>query len=70
MPEPLALGSARRTPFRDELSVAVESTYNAYWLIDGLQKAGYPAQMVNTLALPQYAGSSTATTVMHSTPPI
>jgi transposase len=34
----------------------VESTYNAYWLIDGLQAAGYPAKMVNTLAVPQYAG--------------
>lgn len=44
-------------PFRNELhAVAVESTYNAYWLIDGLRGMGFTAQMVNTLAVPQYAG--------------
>lgn len=57
LPNDLPLIDAALTPFRSELAgVAVESTYNAYWLIDGLQKAGYPAQMVNTLAVPQYAG--------------
>jgi transposase len=44
-------------PFREGLAgVAVESTYNAYWLIDGMQALGYPMRMVNTLAVPQYAG--------------
>lgn len=53
----LPLIDAALAPFRSELAgVAVESTYNAYWLIDGLQTAGYPVQMVNTLAVPQYAG--------------
>ena len=57
LPNDLPLIDAALAPFRDELDgVAVESTYNAYWLIDGLQTAGYPAQMVNTLAVPQYAG--------------
>lgn len=57
LPNDLTLIGAALAPFRDELTgVAVESTYNAYWLIDGLQAAGYPAQMVNTLAVPQYAG--------------
>jgi len=57
LPNDLPLINAALAPFRDELTgVAVESTYNAYWLIDGLQAAGYPAQMVNTLAVPQYAG--------------
>lgn len=57
LPNDLPSIDAALTPFRDELrGVAVESTYNAYWLIDGLQSAGYPAQMVNTLAVPQYAG--------------
>lgn len=57
LPNDLPLIDAALAPFRSELTgVAVESTYNAYWLIDGLQKAGYPAQMVNTLAVPQYAG--------------
>ncbi|WP_147654169.1 IS110 family transposase [Vulcaniibacterium gelatinicum] len=57
LPNELGLIDAALAPFRDGLcGVAVESTYNAYWLIDGLQAAGYPAQMVNTLAVPQYAG--------------
>lgn len=57
LPNDLSVIGAALTPFRDELTgVAVESTYNAYWLIDGLQAAGYPAVMVNTLAAPQYAG--------------
>ncbi|MDD5058141.1 MAG: IS110 family transposase [Sideroxydans sp.] len=36
--------------------VAVESTYNWYWLVDGLQDAGYTAHLVNTAAVKQYDG--------------
>lgn len=44
-------------PFRDELTgVAVESTYNWYWLVDGLADHGYPMHLVNTAAVPQYDG--------------
>lgn len=44
-------------PFRDELTgVAVESTYNRYWLVDGLAAHGYPMHLVNTAAVPQYDG--------------
>ncbi|MFN7184485.1 MAG: transposase, partial [Thermomonas haemolytica] len=57
LPNDLSLLDAALMPFRDGLAgVAVESTYNAYWLIDGLQAQGYPMRMVNTLAVPQYAG--------------
>lgn len=57
LPNDLSLLNAALMPFRDGLAgVAVESTYNAYWLIDGLQSQGYPMRMVNTLAVPQYAG--------------
>jgi transposase len=57
LPNDLAVIDAALMPFRDELTgIAVESTCNAYWLIDGLQAMGYPAKMVNTLAVPQYAG--------------
>jgi transposase len=57
LPNDLSVIDQALAPFREELvGVAVESTYNAYWLIDGLQAAGYPAKMVNTLAVPQYAG--------------
>jgi len=44
-------------PYRVELAgVAVESTFNWYWLVDGLQAAGYPMRLVNTSAVHQYAG--------------
>jgi transposase len=44
-------------PFHDELvGTAVESTYNWYWLVDGLAEHGYRMHLVNTAAVPQYAG--------------
>jgi len=44
-------------PFQEELAgVAVESTYNWYWLVDGLMDEGYRVHLVNTAAIPQYAG--------------
>ena len=36
--------------------VAVESTYNWYWLVDGLQDAGFVVHLVNTTAVKQYDG--------------
>jgi transposase len=42
-------------PYRNELvGVAVESTYNWYWLVDGLKDHGYAVRLVNTTAIPQY----------------
>jgi len=44
-------------PFRDEVAgIVVESTYNWYWLVDGLKDHGYTAHLANTAAVPQYAG--------------
>ncbi|MDT8453277.1 MAG: transposase, partial [Gammaproteobacteria bacterium] len=44
-------------PFRDDISgVVVESTYNWYWLVDGLMDKGYPVHLANTLAIQQYNG--------------
>ncbi len=44
-------------PFRAGLqSVAVESTFNWYWLVDGLADHGYDLQLVNTSAVHQYDG--------------
>ena len=44
-------------PYRYTLQgVAVESTFNWYWLVDGLQEAGYPMHLVNTAAVKQYDG--------------
>jgi hypothetical protein len=43
--------------YRDSLkSIAVESTFNWYWLVDGLIEQGYDVQLVNTAAIKQYDG--------------
>lgn len=36
--------------------VVVESTYNWYWLVDGLQDAGLNVHLANTAAIKQYEG--------------
>lgn len=44
-------------PFRDTLQgVVVESTYNWYWLVDGLQEHGYKLHLANPAAIKQYEG--------------
>ena len=44
-------------PHRDELAgVVVESTYNWYWLVDGLMAAGYVVKLANTGAIKPYDG--------------
>ena len=44
-------------PFKDNIEgIAVESTYNWYWLVDGLMAAGYRVHLVNTAAVKQYEG--------------
>jgi transposase len=37
-------------------SIAVESTFNWYWLVDGLIDIGYRVHLANTLAIQQYKG--------------
>ena len=44
-------------PHREALvGVVVESTYNWYWLVDGLQAHGYRVHLANTSAIQQYSG--------------
>ncbi len=44
-------------PFQDDISgIVVESTYNWYWLVDGLMERGYPVHLANTLTIQQYNG--------------
>jgi transposase len=44
-------------PFKSRLkSVAVESTYNWYWLVDGLRALGYPVVLANPAQIDQYSG--------------
>jgi transposase len=44
-------------PHKERLvSVVVESTYNWYWLVDGLDELGYPMVLAHPAAMQQYAG--------------
>ena len=36
--------------------IVVESTYNWYWLVDGLMEAGYRVHLANPAAIQQYRG--------------
>lgn len=45
------------TPFRDDLAgLALESTYNWYWLADGLIEAGFDVHLANTARMGEYGG--------------
>ena len=45
------------SPFRKKLAgLVVESTYNWYWLVDGLMEAGFGVHLANTAAIKQYEG--------------
>lgn len=57
VPNELAKIVALLEPFRTDLvSVAVESTFNWYWLVDGLRAAGFDVKLVNTAAIVEYEG--------------
>ena len=44
-------------PYKKRLErVAVESTYNWYWLVDGLQALKYPVVLANPAGMVQYSG--------------
>jgi transposase len=44
-------------PYREKIEgVVVESTFNWYWLVDGLMEAGYRMHLANTAAIQQYGG--------------
>jgi transposase len=44
-------------PYKDELkAIAVESTFNWYWLVDGLRDDGYPVHLANPAAMKEYKG--------------
>ena len=44
-------------PYREEIEgIAVESTWNWYWLVDGLMDAGYRVHLTNTWAAQQWDG--------------
>lgn len=44
-------------PYRKEIvGLAVESTFNWYWLVDGLMDNGYRVHLANPSAIKQYEG--------------
>src|SRR5262245_37247917 len=44
-------------PYREQIdSLVVESTYNWYWLVDGLKAAGYEVKLANPSAMEPYQG--------------
>jgi len=48
---------AALAPYREHLiGIVVESTFNWYWLVDGLKEAGYQLHLANPAACKQYDG--------------
>lgn len=57
LPNNLAEILAALAYWRDEIvGVVVESTFNWYWLVDGLMEAGYQVHLANTTAIKKYEG--------------
>jgi transposase len=57
LPNELVLIRQTLRPFQGELvGIAVESTYNWYWMVDGLMEEGYKVHLANPSAIQQYTG--------------
>jgi transposase len=57
LPNDLALILKELSVYQCELQgIVVESTYNWYWLVDGLMEQGYKMHLANTAAIQQYEG--------------
>ena len=57
LPNDLNRVLAALKPFQDTLeAVVVESTFNWYWLVDGLQEHGYKLHLANPAAMVKYSG--------------
>ncbi len=57
LPNDLALILKEVSVYQTELQgIVVESTYNWYWLVDGLMEQGYKVHLANTAAIQQYEG--------------
>jgi transposase len=54
LPNELELLLQALTPYQDQLQgIVVESTYNWYWLVEGLMAAGDHVHLANTTAIEQ-----------------
>jgi transposase len=57
LPNDLSLITQQLSTYRRSLEgIVVESTYNWYWLVDGLMEKGYRLHLANTAAIQQYNG--------------
>src|SRR5438132_6467839 len=57
LPNDLPLIAQQLSGYRDALQgIVVESTYNWYWLVDGLMDKGHQIHLANTAAIQQYEG--------------
>jgi transposase len=57
LPNDLALILKELCVYQSHLEgIVVESTYNWYWLVDGLMEQGYKVHLANTAAIQQYEG--------------
>lgn len=57
LPNELPIVLSELAPYKKRIeAIAVESTFNWYWLVDGLMEAGYKVELVNTAAVRQYEG--------------
>ena len=57
LPNDLTCILPQLAPYREKIqAIAVESTFNWYWLVDGLMEAGYTVKLVNTVAVKIYDG--------------
>jgi len=57
LPNDIELVRLELEPFGEDIEgLVVESTYNWYWLVDGLMDAGYQVHLANTAAIVQYEG--------------
>jgi hypothetical protein len=57
LPNELAMILKELSVYREQVEgIVVESTYNWYWLVDGLMGEGYRVHLANTAAIQQYEG--------------
>src|SRR5438067_10090639 len=57
LPNDLPTILGQLAPYQTELKgLVVESTYNWYWLVDGLMEASYLVHLANPAAIQQYSG--------------
>jgi len=57
LPNDLALVLDQLSPYESRIQgLVVESTYNWYWLVDGLMERGHVVHLANTAAIQQYEG--------------